>query len=117
MGASTIITHLILFIAVLGIASGLLIVIKNYADQTEGTFTQKSDEYNKVIQTNIKIEVISYKNATNTTWVYIRNTGKTSMKPSNIDIYIDGMRFPRNASSRIQRSQTRAHGTPGSSCS
>ena len=51
MGTSTVITHVILFIAVLSIASGLLIVIKNYADETEGTFKQKSDEYNKIIKT------------------------------------------------------------------
>jgi len=100
MGSSTVITHVILFIAVLGIASGLLIAIKNYADETEGTFKQKSDEYNKIIKTSIKIEVISYNNASNTTWIYVRNTGQTVMKPSQIDVYIDGLRFPRNDSNR-----------------
>lgn len=100
MGSSTVMTHVILFIAVLGIASGLLITIKNYADQTEGTFKQKSDDYNQIVKTSIKIEVISYNNNSNTTWIYIRNTGQTEMKPAQIDIYIDGVRFPRDNGNR-----------------
>jgi archaellum component FlaF (FlaF/FlaG flagellin family) len=100
MGSSTVITHIILFIAVLSIASGLLVVIKNYADQTEGTFVTKSDEYNKQIKTNIHIEVVHFDNNTNTTWIYVRNTGQTVMDPVQVDVYIDGFRFPRNDSNR-----------------
>ena len=44
MGSSTVVTHLILFIAVLGIATGLIITVKNYIDQTEGTFKEKSND-------------------------------------------------------------------------
>jgi archaellum component FlaF (FlaF/FlaG flagellin family) len=100
MGSSTVITHVILFIAVLSIASGLLVVIKNYADQTEGTFVQKANEYDKNIKTGIHIETLSYDNVTNTTLVYIRNTGQTSMDPVQIDVYIDGYRFSRDSSNR-----------------
>jgi archaellum component FlaF (FlaF/FlaG flagellin family) len=96
MGISTVVTHVILFIAVLSIASGLLVVIKNYADQTEGTFITKANEYDKVIRTSIKIDVLSYNNVTKATTIYIRNTGQSDMQPSQIDVYIDGVRFPRN---------------------
>jgi len=98
--ASTVVTHVIIFIAVLSIASGLMVAIKNYADKTEGSFKQKSDEYSKIIKTHITIDVIHYENSTNTTWIYIRNTGQTDMKPSQIDVYIDGARFPRNVGNR-----------------
>ena len=100
MGMSTVITQVILFIAVLGIVSGLLVSIKNYTDKTEGAFSTKSNEYNQIIRTNIKIEVVQHNNFTNTTWVYVRNTGQTNMKPEQIDVYIDGVRFPRNNSNR-----------------
>ncbi len=100
MGASTIIAQIILFIAVLGIASGLIVVIKNYSDQTEGVFKDKSNEYDQIIKTSIKIAVISYNNDTDTTWIYVSNTGQTSMKPSQVDVYIDGIRFPRNDTNR-----------------
>jgi len=100
MGASVVMTHVILFIAVLSITSGLLLVIKNYADETEGTFNQKADEYQNIIRTNIKIEVIHYNNETNTTWLYIRNIGQTTLDPDAIDVYIDGVRFPRDIGNR-----------------
>jgi len=98
--ASTAITHVILFIAVLGIASGLLVAIKNYSDKTEGTFKEKSDDYNKIIKTNIKIEVIHYNNVSNVTSIYVRNTGKTNMYTKDMDVYIDGLRAPRNDTNR-----------------
>ena len=100
MGSSTVMTHVILFIAVLSITSGLLVAIKNYADETEGTFSIKSEEYNKVIRTDINIELVYHNNETNITYVYVRNTGQTNMKIDQIDIYIDGLRFPRNDSNR-----------------
>jgi archaellum component FlaF (FlaF/FlaG flagellin family) len=100
MGSSTVITHVILFIAVLSIASGLLIAIKNYADEAEGTFNEKSNEYQNQIKTNLDIDVVDYNNVTNTTTIYVRNTGRTILKPSTMDVYIDGIRIPRNASNR-----------------
>jgi archaellum component FlaF (FlaF/FlaG flagellin family) len=100
MGSSTVVTHLILFIAVLGIATGLIITVKNYIDQTEGTFKEKSNDNDLIIKTNIKIEVISYNNNTNTTWIYVRNTGQSAMKPAQIDMYIDGIRLYRDNTNR-----------------
>jgi archaellum component FlaF (FlaF/FlaG flagellin family) len=100
MGSSTVVTQMILFIAVLSIATGLVITVKNYADQSESTFKQKSNDNDLVIKTNIKIEVISYNNNTNTTWVYVRNTGQTQMRPEQIDIYIDGERLYRDETNR-----------------
>lgn len=100
MGASTIVTHMILFIAVLGIASGLLVGLKNFSDNAQSSFNQKSDEFNKQIRTSFEIEVVSYDNNTETTSVYVRNTGETTLKPGTIDIYIDGTRFPRNTTNR-----------------
>ena len=93
--ASTVVTHVIMFIAVISIATGLLVAIKNYADQSEGAFAQKSKEYNQVIKTSIKIDLVHHDSGTNTTWVYVRNTGQTSMYPDDIEIYLDGARIAR----------------------
>jgi archaellum component FlaF (FlaF/FlaG flagellin family) len=100
MGMSTIITHVILFIAVISIASGLLIGIKNFADQSESAFNTKKDEFNQQIGTDITIEVIHYNNQTDQTSIFVKNTGLTIMKPSQIDVYIDGLRIPRNDTNR-----------------
>jgi archaellum component FlaF (FlaF/FlaG flagellin family) len=100
MGMSTIITHVILFIAVISIATGLLMGIKNFADQSESAFNTKKDDFNRQIGTDISIEVVHYNNETNQTSVFVRNTGQTIMKPAQIDVYIDGLRIPRNDTNR-----------------
>jgi len=100
VGASTVTTHMIMFIAVLGIASGLLVTIKSYTDRAQGTIKIKSDDYDQRIRTDITIDMVSHDNETNLTWIYVRNTGHTTMKLSDIDVYIDGWRFPRDASNR-----------------
>jgi len=100
VGFSTVTTHVILFIAAISIATGLLFGMKNFSDNAESTFKMKSDEYNNKIKTGIRIEVISHNNWTNTTNIYVKNTGQTKLDPAKFDIYIDGVRIPRNASNR-----------------
>ncbi|MGM5482028.1 MAG: hypothetical protein ACQESF_01060 [Nanobdellota archaeon] len=100
MGASTVVTHMILFIAVLGIASGLLIGLKNFSDNAESSFKSQSDAFNNQMKTSFEIEVVHYNNNTETTHIYVRNTGETKHKPEDIDVYIDGIRFPRNETNR-----------------
>lgn len=100
MGASTVVTHMILFIAVLGIASGLLVGLKNFSDNAESSLKSQSDAFNKQVKTSFDIEVVHYDNNTDTTKVYVRNTGETKHDLDNIDVYIDGYRFPRNTTNR-----------------
>ena len=101
--ASTIITHLIIFIAVISIATGVIIGFKNFADQSQSSLTSRTKELNNHIKTAIKIELISYDNTTNETKVYVRNIGSTTLDPSYVDIYIDGFRFSRNQSQAYNR--------------
>ena len=100
--ASSVITTLIMFIAVLGIASGLIVAIKNYADETEAVFADKGNKYNQYLQTDINIDTLYFDNTTNTTYIYVRNVGRTIMKIDEVDIYIDGVRFARNSSRTIE---------------
>jgi len=96
MGASTVVTQVILFIAVLGIASSMIVAIKHYTDETEAVFNEKSDKHNQMLQTSINIDVIRYNNATNLTYIYVKNIGSTSMDTDKIDVYIDGTRMPKD---------------------
>ncbi len=102
MGTSLVVTHVILFIAVLGIATGLLVAIKNYADETEAVFNEKADKHNQMIATSINIDVVRYSNVTNTTFVYVRNTGSTVMDPARVDLYIDGIYISRNSNRSVE---------------
>lgn len=100
MGMSTIATQTILFIAVIGIAAGLVVGIKNFADKSESTFNVKRDDFANQIGTDISIEVIHYDNTTNNTVLYVKNTGQTKLRPEQVDVYIDGIRIPRNITNR-----------------
>ncbi|MEM4267374.1 MAG: hypothetical protein QXK37_00930 [Candidatus Woesearchaeota archaeon] len=100
MGFSTVTTHVILFIAAISIATGLLFGIKNFSDNAENSFKGKADDFNNKILTSIQIEVVHYDNTTNSTNIYVKNTGRTMLKPEYFDIYIDGVRVPRNDTNR-----------------
>ncbi len=100
MGASTVVTQTILFIAVLTIATGLIIGIKNFSDKTESSLNTQSNAYNELIKTDISIDVVHYDNTTNITTIYARNTGKTKIDPEKVDVWIDGIRIARNTSIR-----------------
>ena len=98
--ASSIVTQTILFIAVLAMATGLIFGIKAFVDNTQNSIKTQSDEFNNQIGTSFNIELVYFNNNTNETSVFIRNTGQTSIKIEQVDIYINGIRFPRNESNR-----------------
>jgi len=98
--AGTAVTHLIIFIAALGIATGLIIALNNYANETQGAVGTQTDRYNDFILTSISIDVVSYDNETNITHVYVRNTGEKKLKPALVDVYMDGVRISDSMSNR-----------------
>lgn len=100
MGASTVVTHMILFIAVLGIATGLLVGLKTFSDNAESSFKTQSDAFQNQIKTSIAIELVHYNNETETTKVYVKNTGETKHRLGEIDVYLNGERIPRNETNR-----------------
>lgn len=100
MGASTAVTQMIMFIAALGIATGLLMGIKAFSDTAEGSFKTQSDDFNNQITTAIKIELISHDDVDDITSIYVVNRGQTNMKLNSLDVYIDGIRLPRNTDNR-----------------
>ena len=100
MGFSGVVSQLIMFIAVLFVATGLVIVFKGFMDSTTSSIVIQQNRVSDQLETDITIEVIDYDNTTATTTVYAKNTGKTKLKIDLVDIYIDEERFPRNDSNR-----------------
>ena len=100
MGFSTVTTHLIMFIAVMGMATGMITVFKNYVDESSGAMTAQWNSMSETIKTDISITSAAWDNSSNTTTVYVLNTGKTTLDPDKTDIYIDGLFIPRSPSNR-----------------
>ncbi len=100
MGASTAVTHLILFIAVLGIATGLVVGLKSFSDDMRSSMHSRSSAFKSISETSFKIEVVHYDSESGITNIYARNTGEKSHRLENVDVYLNGMRIPRDEDNR-----------------
>jgi archaellum component FlaF (FlaF/FlaG flagellin family) len=100
MGFSSITATLIMFIAVMGLATGVIVVMKTSVDETSASLSIRSDILKNTLQTEMDISSISYNNITETTTVNIQNVGKTKLKLEYVDIFVDGAFIPRNSTNR-----------------
>lgn len=100
MGFSGLTTQIIMFIAVMGMATGLIAVFQGYVDESSGAMTAQWEVMASNIKTDITISSVSYDNDTNTTTMYVLNTGKTILDIEKIDIYMDGLFMPRDELNR-----------------
>ncbi len=98
-GAENVVASLILFIAVMGLATATTVVFKNYLDRSASAVNEQQSRSQDVMRTNFHIALASY-DGVDTTRIYVRNTGSTRFSPDDIDVYIDGMRIPRNPANR-----------------
>ncbi len=98
MGFSNIATTIIMFIAVLILATSVIITLRTNVDQTQASMRTQADLLNNQIKTNTDITSSNY--SAGTTTVYIINNGKTLLKLDRIDIYLDNEFIPRNDSNR-----------------
>lgn len=97
-GAENVIASLILFIAVMALATTTTILFKNYLDKSGGAVTEQQAKSTDIIKTSFDITIVTYTGGTTT--AYIKNTGSTRFNPDDIDVYIDGQRIPRNVGNR-----------------
>jgi archaellum component FlaG (FlaF/FlaG flagellin family) len=98
-GAENVIAALILFIAVMALATTTTIVFKNYLDRSSSAVNEQQQKTTDIMRTHFVIALATY-DKVNTTYVYVKNTGSTRFHPNDIDLYIDGIRIPRNQSNR-----------------
>ncbi|MFW6014092.1 MAG: hypothetical protein ACOCZ6_05300 [Nanoarchaeota archaeon] len=92
--ANNIVTHLILFIAVLGIATGVVISFKSFSDDAQTSMDERSKAFQAKLDTSFEVEVVHHNNETNITRIYSRNTGEKSHRIEDIGVYINGIRIP-----------------------
>ena len=96
--AENVIASLILFIAVMALATTTTIVFKNYLDKSGAAVNEQQQKSVDIMKTSFNIAIATYNDATTT--IYVKNTGSTRFDPQDIDIYIDGIRIPRNSGNR-----------------
>lgn len=100
MGFSTITSHIIMFIAVMSMATGLVVVFKSYVDESNGAMSEQWKIMSNNLKTDVTIMSTDFDNSTNITTVSVLNTGKTRLDPAYVDVYIDDLFVPRTTSDR-----------------
>ena len=100
MGFGTIVASVIMFTAVMLLASAVFVAMKNDISEQSDAMREQSQLVSNSIKTSISIESLQYDNATNITTASIRNIGKTKLSLDYTDVYIDYDFIPRDTANR-----------------
>ncbi len=100
MGFSGMASQIIMFIAVITIATGLVVVFNTNIQEASASLRMQSSAMALSMRTDITIDMVSHNQDMNTTYVYIRNTGRTELNQNNTDVYVNGLRIPRDENNR-----------------
>lgn len=98
MGFANIATTIIMFIAVLLLATGVLITLQTNIDKSQASMQAQAELLNNEIITNMDITSANY--TVGNVRVYAVNNGKSILKLDRIDCYIDEVFIPRNDTNR-----------------
>jgi archaellum component FlaG (FlaF/FlaG flagellin family) len=98
MGFGNLATTLIMFIAVLLLATGVIAAMRTNIDKTQSSMRTQADFLNNQILTNTLITSVNY--TADNLRVYALNNGKTTLKLDQVDIYVDDAFIPRNDTNR-----------------
>lgn len=92
-------SQLIVFIAVITIATSVAVMMSHEADRTSDAVQTQNRNLADAMRTEIKITSISYNTIPDpdVTTIYIRNTGSTRINPRTTDVFIDGYRYGYNS--------------------
>lgn len=83
-----VVSALILFIAVIGISTGLVIAMKNYAVSTQDSMRNQNEVMNNQLRTIIDISHVSYNSTSNDIYIYIKNLGSTQLISKDLAIFV-----------------------------
>ena len=92
--------HMIIFIAVVSLATGVVVAMKYNVDRTATGFSDQQRRIASVLKTEFAIEVINHIDADDQSYVYIKNTGDSIIDIDIIDVFTDNIRIPRNDANR-----------------
>lgn len=90
MGFDTIASSLIMFIAVLSVSVMVVSLFNAYVTQGVSALNYKKNQILDRIDTDFRIIEIKYNFTSNIFYVYLLNTGKTSLRPENFLVFLDG---------------------------
>lgn len=94
MGFSESVTHIIMFIAVVTIATSLVFIFNQQISQSASSVAIRQQYLSNQIKTAIEIEAVKYDSGVVT--AYVKNIGDSVFYPNRSTVYIDKDRIPFN---------------------
>jgi archaellum component FlaF (FlaF/FlaG flagellin family) len=98
MGFGNVATMIIMFIAVMLMATGAIVSIRAQIDKTQSSMQTQADFLNNQIKTNVQITQVNY--SAGETTLYAINNGKTILQIAKVDVFLDAEFVPRNDTNR-----------------
>lgn len=95
MGFGTVAANMLFFIAILTLSAGVIFYMNSFASDTTAAMTVQNNRLSDELRTDINIDSATYDNDTQTTTIYVKNTGKTKLDINGSDVYLDKDRIPR----------------------
>ncbi len=93
-----VVSTLIMFIAIVGVSTGMVIAFQNYIMDTQSAMKVQNDASVNKLKAIISITNIYYNSSTNDTYIYVKNIGEVDLYATRMDLFIDG-KFTNNYTS------------------
>ena len=88
-GFGSVVSTLIMFIAIVGVTTGLVISFKNFVGDTQSSFSTQNELASNKLKTSLSITNNYYNSSSNTLYVYVKNVGETKLVTRNFDVFLD----------------------------
>jgi len=98
MGFSSIISQIVLVFTMIGIIALVILTYRDYITDTNIAMKMQEQKIAEKINTNIWLNNLTYNNSKIN--VTVKNIGSTTLKPSEVDIFVDKTRIPRSTDNR-----------------
>lgn len=81
---------LIMFIAIIGVTTGMVMAFQNYFLQTKDVLAYQQEQTSEKLKTFVTITHIVYDEPSDNLRVFVKNTGSVELDATLFDVYVDG---------------------------
>ena len=84
------VSTLIMFIAIVGVSTALVISMKNYVTDTQDAMAFQNNLANDKLRSAVSISNIYYNSTSNDLFVYVKNIGQKVLSTTDMNLFVDG---------------------------
>lgn len=84
-----VVSTLIMFIAIVGLSTGIVVAFQQYVSQTQDSMRVQNDVTSNKLKTILSITNVNYNSTSDQLFVYVRNIGQTVLEGENFDLFLN----------------------------